>query len=232
MKNLLSLLTFVVAFLAFAALLTGCAPDNKGPVTTTANMATPEATPDTAAIEKELLRIENDWPRIMKERDGQAVRRVDADDAHLLSWDGTVATKEVDAQFIESGSLTFESMEMSDLKVKALSSDAAVVTGMITITGGKIKGSTKDISGQYRFVDTFARRNSEWRLMASSSVKLSAEAAAAAMATPTPKATPSPIASPAAKASPATAPATLAKPSPIVKPKPKPPALPVNSGTP
>ncbi len=236
-----------VAIVSLAAALTisqfGCTnPPN--PPSTNANTATPETTPDAAAIEKELLRVENDWPRVIKERDGQAVRRVDADDVHLLSWDGSVSGKDEDAKFIESGAISADSIEMVDLKVKVLDKDAAVVTGLMDIKGGKYKAPdrTLDVSGQYRFVDTFARRNNEWKLIASSSVKVLNPASPSASPTPkasssvspvmkaTPVAKPSPRAkaSPATKSAPATKPPTVAKP-PAAKamstPRPSPPPI-------
>lgn len=203
---------------ALALAQLGCAGAPTPPAAN-ANMATPEPTPDTAGIEKELLRIENDWPRVMKERDGAAVRRIEADDAHLLSWDGSVSTKEEDAKFIESGALTADAIQMTDMKVRILDKDAAVVTGMIEITGGKIKAEdrTIDVTGRYRFVDTFARRNNEWKVIASSSVKTTA---AAASASPTPKASPSAAASPAVKGTPVPKPSPAAKPSPGAKSSP------------
>ena len=186
------------------------------PPSTNANMATPEATPDMAAIEKELLRIENDWPRVIKEHDGKAVRRVDADDVHLLSWDGSVSTKEDDAKFIESGALTADSIQMSDLKVKVLDKNSAVVSGLMDIKNGKFKGPdrTVDLSGPYRFVDTFALQNNEWKLVASSSVK--AANLVASSVSPTPKA--SPTASPAMKATPGAKPTPATKSTPAAKP--------------
>jgi ketosteroid isomerase-like protein len=211
-----------IATITLATLLTlsqfGCAtPPN--PPSTNANMATPEATPDLAAVEKELLRIENDWPRVIKERDGQAVRRVDADDVHLLSWDGSVSNKEDDAKFIESGAFTADSIQMNDLKVKVLDKDAAVVTGIMDIKNGKIKAPdrTIDVSGQYRLVDTFARRNNEWQLAASSLVKVANPAAPSA--SPTPKASPS--ASPAMKATPNVKPTPSVRPTPAARATPK-----------
>lgn len=219
MKNFLSIAIVMLATVLTLAHLGCSSPPN--PPSANANMATPEATPDMAAIEKELLRIENDWPRIIKEHDGQAVRRVDADDVHLLSWDGSVSTKEDDAKFIESGSLTADAIQMNDLKVKILDKDAAVVTGLMDIKNGKFKGPdrTVDLSGQYRFVDTFARQNSEWKLVASSSVK--ALNPVASSASPTPKASPS--ASPAMKATPSVKPTPAARATPKSTPAVKPP---------
>ena len=230
MRRHLWIAILALAVALFALLQFSCTnnPDNN-PATT--NTAAPEATPDTAVIEKELLRIENDWPRVMKERDGQAVRRVDADDVYLLSWDGSVATKEEDAKAIESGNMSADSIEINDVKVKVLDKDAAVVTGTITIKGGKYKAADKtaDVSGQYRWIDTFARRDGEWKLVASASVKVLAPVTPAA--SPAPKGSPSPTASPATKlpapvttkpsppvkASPTTRPTPLTKPSPVMK---------------
>jgi ketosteroid isomerase-like protein len=219
----------------FALAQFGCASPSNPPATN-ASMATPEATPDAAAIERELLRIENDWPRVIKERDGQAVRRVDAEDVHLLSWDGSITTKEEDAKFIESGAFTLDSMQMNELKVKVLGKDAAVVTGLMVITNGKIKApnQTVNVSGQYRFVDTFARQNNEWRLVASSSVKL---ANPVSLPSPTPRESPSMPAGPATKPTPTTRATPAAKPSaakpPAAKtataPRPQTPPMPVKT---
>jgi ketosteroid isomerase-like protein len=145
-----------------------------------------------------LLRIENDWPRVIREKDGATVRRVEADDVVLVYPDGTTGGKEQDIKDIESGSLTAESIEMADIKVRVLDKDAAVVTGRVIMKNGKFKlpeGRTIDTSGQYRFVDTFSRRNGEWKLVAGATVPIRQPESAA-----------SPAASPAAKASPAASP--------------------------
>lgn len=146
------------------------APETNKSVTT--NNSGPE-TVDTAAIEKELLKIENDWPRVMKEKDVAAVRRVEADDGVFVYPDGSIGNKAQDLKDIESGNLSAESIEMTDLKVHVQDKDAAVVTGRSIIKKGTYKlpdGKTIDISGQYRFVDTFAKRNGEWKLVAGASV--------------------------------------------------------------
>jgi hypothetical protein len=198
------------AFLAIglAAILglvfTGCRPAETN--RSEAPAATPE-TVDTAAIQTELLRIENDWPRVVREKDAAAARRVEGDDIVIVYPDGNVGDKTQDIKDIESGAMTAESVEMADLKVNVLDKDAAVVTGRMIIKNGKFKmpdGKSIEISGQYRFVDTFARRNAEWKLVAGASVPIRE---------PGPATAASPGASPAAKASP-TAPA---RPSPTAR---------------
>jgi hypothetical protein len=166
-------------------------------------MATPEPTPDKAAIVAEITRIEKDWPRILKERDGSAVRRIEADDIFLISFNGTVGSKEQDVKDIEAGNMTFDSWDISELSVKVLDPDAAVATLLMTVKNGKYKledGRAEDISGYYRALDTFARRNGQWQTVASMVVKLTPEAVAAL--TPNAKATPQASATPMMKPSP------------------------------
>ena len=158
----------------------------------------------------------------MKEHDTAAVQKVEADDIVSVPPDGSVTTKAQDLKDIAAGNLSADSWEIAELKVTVLDANAAVASGRSIIKGGKYKtsdGKSMDISGEYRFVDTFARRNGEWKLVASAAVKVmnpTPAASPAGKASPTPRASPAiTTASPAAKASP-----TVAKPSPTVRPKP------------
>jgi hypothetical protein len=68
-----------------------------------------------------------------------------------------------------------DSVEMVDLKVNVLDNDAAIVTGRSIMKNAKLNPpNTKpiDISGEYRFVDTFVRRNGEWKLVAGISTEI------------------------------------------------------------
>lgn len=210
-------LSLATAVLAAAQM--GCAtPENTNTASTNTNMAAPEATPDKAAIETELLRIENDWPRVLRERDVEAVKRLEADDIVLVYWDGNVGSKEQDIKDIGSGNLSADSITMSDTRVNVLDKDAAIVSGLITITGGKYKteSGAADVSGNYRFIDTFARREGQWKLVGSSSVKAPKGAATSA----SPKASPAATGSPVTKASPAGKSAPTKRPGPPAPPKP------------
>ena len=224
MKKSLSVAMLSVATALFAFAQFGCAPQPNNN-TTTANMATPEATPDRAAIERELLRIENDFPRVLRERDAEAVRRVEADDIVEIIPDGSTSTKAQDITDIQAGNLSADSWEIAEANVTVLDNNAAFVSGRSVIKGGKVKGpngQTVDISGEYRFIDTFARRDGQWKLVASAAVKILHPGAASA--NPSPKASPAMKASPAAKGSPAPKPSPAMKASPAVKTAPLPPA--------
>lgn len=212
--------TFTVVFVVFGALISlyfGCTSQ---PTTTNTNsvaLASPEPTPDKAAIEADLTKIEMDWPRIIKEKDGAAVRKIEADDVALVYPDGQIGNKDRDIKDIEGGALSFDSWDLSDIVVKVLDNDAAVVTLHATIKGGKYKpadGKAQDISGQYRSVDTFVRRNGQWQMTASATVPIM-NPAPAASASPAAKASPQLTGTPEKKLSPVT------KPSPATKTSPK-----------
>ena len=186
------------------------------------NATAPTETIDNATIESEIMTIENDWPRVIRERDGAAARRVYAEDLILIYPNGSVGSREQDARDTEAGNLTADQIEIAELKVKVLDKDAAIATGRSVITNGKLQtpdGKTIDISGQYRFVDTFARRNGQWKLEAGISTPID-EAALAAAAAVTPRATPVAGTSPAPRPAPATRPSPATRPAPATRPSP------------
>jgi hypothetical protein len=218
MKRFLLVVTLSLVAALFAGAQFGCA----GPQPTTStntNMAIPAPTPDKAAIETELKKIENDWPRIMKERDSTTVKRIEADDGVFVYPDGSIGDKAKDVKDTESGALSADSWELADLNVNVLDNDSAVVSGRSIVKGGKYKmpnGKTQDISGEYRFIDTYARRNGQWQLVAGASTSVMKDAAA--KPTPSPSPSPSTKASPAAKASPTVKPSPAMKAAPATSP--------------
>ncbi len=204
-----ALMTLLLALAVIAVGLSACQPtatpdtNRNGAV---ANTNAANETIDTAAIEAELTRIEKDFPRVLKEQDAQAVDRVEADDIVIIYPDGEVGSKSLDVNDIKTGALSADLWEVTDVKVKVLDKDAAFVTGRSIVTGGKAKtldGKTIDVSGQYRFIDTFARRNGEWKLVASISTPVK-RPPVAAPASPSPKSSPKAAVSPIGKPSNAT----------------------------
>lgn len=206
--------------------LNGCepaAPTNNTPNANDGMVSTVAV--DKPAIEAELLKIENDWPRVMKEKDGAAVRRILADDAILIYPDGSVGTREEDAKGTEDGMVTADSVEMTDLKVNVLNRDAAIVTGRTILKNAKLNSPDAkqiDISGEYRFVDTFARRNGEWKVVAGMSTAIQNKGWPGASPSPGAKTTPAAAAIPAAKTTPAAKTSPAAADAPTMKAAPTP----------
>lgn len=214
----------VLLVIAGLTIFAGCAPAPSNNNANTA-VATPEPTPDKAAIETELTRIENDWPRIIQERDGATVRRIEADDVVIVYPDGSIGNKEQDAKDIEAGLFTFDSWEILEVKVNVVDKNFALVTLRYAVKNAKVKstdGRSLDISGQYLSLDTFARRNGQWQFIGLSSVKVQSPVAApspASSVSPTPAARPSatPRSSPVTRPTPAARP-SLPRPTPAARP--------------
>ncbi len=166
-------------------ILGGCQPA----VDTNRNLAATSASPaketfDSAAIETELTRIEREWANASKTHNAEAVKGFLADTAIIIYPDGTTATKADEIRTIESGGITADSFEMMDPKVTVIDADSAFITGRSVIKNGKyaVPGQKKpiDISGEYRFLDVYAKRDGKWQVLASQAVKIDPAAAAAA----------------------------------------------------
>ena len=171
-RNVLSA-ALVVCGLTMVLSLAGCeraaAPTNLAGGNATAS-PTPEKI-DTAAIEAEITKLERDWASSPKNRDAETVRRVLAEDVVITYPDGTTGTKSDEVKTIESGAVTMDSWELLDTKVTVLNADSAFITGRGVIKNGKYKDpntkQTTDISGEFRFLDVYARRNGKWQAVAS-----------------------------------------------------------------
>jgi ketosteroid isomerase-like protein len=197
--NRSALALFVALIVLFLA---GCQPA----VDTNRNLAAASSTPakeafDPAAIEAELLKLEREWAAAAKNHDAEAVRRIVADDAVMVYPDGTPGTKADEVRTIESAAITADGWEMVDPKVTVLDADAAYITGRSIIKNGKYKDPNQknpiDISGEYRFLDVYARRDGKWQAVASQATKIANPAPAAS-----PSASPAASVSPTARTSP------------------------------
>ena len=189
-------LVFVVSLMVLG--LAGCqqpARDTNLNATTTASPA--KETFDPVAIQAEILNVERDWIRAGETYDVEAIKRIVADDAVLVYPDGTPGTKADEVRIAETKAISGSGWEMLEPKVTVLSADAAYITGRSSIKNGKYKdpNMTKpiDISGEYRFLDVYARRNGRWQVVASQATKVAIQmpaasptASAAASAPPSP----------------------------------------------
>lgn len=170
-KHILAL-TFAIA--AMGLVLIGCARSadtNLNAAGLTTNKDTTVEPVNTASIEAELKKLEADWAASANAKDGNAVRRVLADDVVLTYPDGTTGTKNDEIQMVESGAITADAWETLESKVTVLDADAAFITGRSVVKNGKLKHPKTqkmvDISGEYRFLDVFAKRNGRWQVVAS-----------------------------------------------------------------
>ncbi len=174
-----------VAALVFTGLMivlaqTGCqqavAPPTNRAETGAAANPSPEKI-DTAAIEAEVIKLEREWADAVKNGDADTARRVMADDIAIINPDGSTSAKAEEVQAIQARAVTMESWEILEPKVTVLDANNAFVTGRGVIKNGKSKvpdsKKTIDISGEYRFLDVYARRSGKWQAVASQTTPIS-----------------------------------------------------------
>jgi len=125
-----------------------------------------------AAAEAEVKAVGDRWMKAMMDRDAAALDRIYAEDYTFVDPSGRIMTRDEDINDIKSGKLKFESHDHSNVQTR-IYGDTAVVTGISTIKGTY---EVEDISGQYRWTDTFVRRNGEWKVVASQVTRIVDEA--------------------------------------------------------
>src|ERR1044071_2761663 len=162
---------------AVVVVITGCQPA----LDTNRNTAVATAPPakeayDAAAIESEIIKLEREWADSNKTHSSDAVKRILADNAVIVYPDGSTATKADEVKTIESGAITADSFDIVDPKVTVIDRDSAFITGRGVIKNGKnvVPGQKKpiDISGEYRFLDVYAKRDGKWQVVASQTTKI------------------------------------------------------------
>lgn len=169
------------AMFCLLLVLSGCQqtvapPTNRAETGATAS---PSEKVDAAAIEAELIKLEREWADAVKNGDADTARRVMADDIAVINPDGSTSAKAEEVQAIQARAVTMESWEILEPKVTVLDANNAFVTGRGVIKNGKSKladsKKTVDISGEYRFLDVYARRNGKWQAVASQTTPITKE---------------------------------------------------------
>jgi len=114
--------------------------------------------------EQELIKLENRWNDAIVKHDWAFFDQILADDYISTDFDGNVGTKADFLEFLRSGESVIASSIVDDMKVR-IYGDAAVVTGRTTTVNEQYQG--KDLSGQYRWTDTWVKYYlGRWRCVA------------------------------------------------------------------
>ena len=161
---------------AAVAVMNGCQPALDSNRNSAIATASPVEKLDPAAIEAEIMKLEREWADANKTHSSEAVKRILADNAVIVYPDGSTGTKDDEVRSIESGSITADSYDIVDPKVTVIDADSAFITGRGVIKNGKnvVPGQKKsiDISGEYRFLDVYAKRDGKWQVIASQATKI------------------------------------------------------------
>ena len=148
----------VVLLLAFSCLAYGQAK----------KQAPPAAPAKAPSAEQELIKLEKEWADAVVKGDVAALDRILADDFVSTDFEGTLWDKAKGLAVLKSGEDKASSAVVDDMKARVYG-DAAVVIGHATV---KEIYKGKDLSGQYRFIDTFVKRGGRWQCVASQGTKI------------------------------------------------------------
>ena len=121
-----------------------------------------------SSVEDEIKKQEEAWAQATIKDGGAAVEQYEADDIVTTDPGGRVTDKAQDKKDYVSGDFKIESEQMSDITVHSYG-NAAVATGT-NMVKGTYKG--QDISGKYRYTDTWVKRNGKWQVVASQYTKV------------------------------------------------------------
>jgi ketosteroid isomerase-like protein len=109
-------------------------------------------------VQEQLLTFEEDFSQAVAANDAAAIGRFVADDWVIVDADGRVIDRARFLNVIESGALSHELMESTDVEVR-LHGDTAVVTG-ITTSKGQFMG--QGFATRERATDVLARLDGRW----------------------------------------------------------------------
>jgi ketosteroid isomerase-like protein len=130
---------------------------------------TPAAKSAKSGSDQETLKqIEHDWDAADTKTDVAALDRLLASDFVQINLNGQLETKAQRLAALKSGERKFESKTINDMKVQLLG-DVAIVYGLST-TKGTLQ--CRDMSGQFRWTDVFAKRNGRWQAVTTQSTKV------------------------------------------------------------
>ena len=127
------------------------------------SLATGQEASKTGSVEDQIKKHEQNWAQATVKEGAAAVDQYEADDIITTDPSGRVTDKAQDKMDLSSGDFKIQSEELSDLKVH-IYGNTAVAVGTNTVRG-TYKG--QDISGKYRFTDTWVKRNGKWLAVAS-----------------------------------------------------------------
>src|ERR1700732_398875 len=104
-----------------------------------------------AGVEDQIKKLEQDWAQATVKDGAAAVDQYEADDIISTDPSGRVTDKAQDKKDLSSGDLKFQSLEVSDLRVRVYG-DTAVAAGTAAL---KSTFKQPDISVTYRSTDTW-----------------------------------------------------------------------------
>jgi ketosteroid isomerase-like protein len=111
----------------------------------------------------EVAKLNREWMNAYARRDTEFLERHLTDDYVSTFPDGAVLDKQGEIESLKSGTIALTEMTPSEMNVRVFD-NAAVITGQSTI---KAKVNGREVAGEYRFTDVWARQGDQWQAVAS-----------------------------------------------------------------
>ncbi len=137
-------------------------------LTVLARAADKNNTPTSASDKAAITALEKDWAVAFVKKDTAKMLSLGTPDCWMTGSEGETGTLKDFTADVKSGTYTVKSMHIDDLKVRVYG-EMAVVLGLET---EKSQNRGQDNSGQYRFTDTWLKRDGRWLCVASSNVRV------------------------------------------------------------
>jgi ketosteroid isomerase-like protein len=120
------------------------------------------------AREEAVLKFEHEWSETWLKANVNAMNSMLTDDFIEVAPDGAVTSRADHIAGFSSGKMKFQSLVLSDTKVRFYG-DVAVVTGFATT---KSTYDGKDTSGKYAFTDVLVFRDGAWKAASTQATKV------------------------------------------------------------
>jgi ketosteroid isomerase-like protein len=121
--------------------------------------------PQELADEKTLLQMERDWNEALKTRNVKWFEENLAGDmTEIMSSNGSLQTKADSIKFFNIDKTIYESLEVSDLRVR-VEGNAGIVTGVNHIKARDEGGRMVEL--RFAFTDIYIKREGRWQVWAS-----------------------------------------------------------------
>ena len=112
-------------------------------------------------IEKDLLKIQEQWAAARVARDVPYLERLYAEEFRVQSMNGTVVERDADIANFATGDLKPNYVKDEGMRV-SIYGNTAIVTGIENV-GGTYKGNYSEFS--LRFINVFVQRDGRWQLV-------------------------------------------------------------------
>jgi hypothetical protein len=126
--------------------------------------------PQELADEKILLQMERDWNEALKTRNFTWLEQnLSGDMTDIASSNGSLRTKTEDINLFKTDPTIYESLELSDLRVR-VEANAGIVIGVNHVKARNEEGKVVEV--RFAFTDTYVKREGRWQVWASQHTRI------------------------------------------------------------